>query len=64
MTTDPYELPLSECICNVGEHGEYNPDSDKWYCSSWITMEEWLEIHGYIPSMFNHKKNPHTHTTN
>jgi hypothetical protein len=43
------------------EHGEYNEDLDKWYCSYWLSAEEWEDIHDYAPSLFsdmtNNKKN-------
>jgi hypothetical protein len=33
-------------------HGDYNEDTHKWYCSYWLTSEEWEDIHGYTPSPF------------
>ena len=32
------------------EHGDYNEDLRKWYCSYWITAEEWEDIHDYAAS--------------
>jgi len=34
------------------EHGDYNEDLRKWYCSYWITAEEWEDIHDYAASSF------------
>ena len=34
------------------DHGDYNEDLRKWYCSYWITAEEWEDIHDYAPSHF------------
>ena len=31
-------------------HGDYNEDKHKWYCSYWLTLEEWEDIHDYAPS--------------
>jgi hypothetical protein len=33
-------------------HGDYNEDTHKWYCSYWLTSEEWEDIHGYTTSPF------------
>ena len=33
-------------------HGDYNEDIHKWYCSYWLTIEEWEDIHDYAPSPF------------
>jgi hypothetical protein len=33
-------------------HGDYNEDIHKWYCSYWLTREEWGDIHDYAPSPF------------
>lgn len=32
------------------EHGFYNSDLKKWYCSYFMDEEEWMEIHNYLPS--------------
>jgi hypothetical protein len=32
-------------------HGDYNEDLRKWYCSYWLTAEEWEDIHDYAPSV-------------
>jgi hypothetical protein len=54
------------------EHGDYNEELRRWYCSYWITAEEWEDIHDYAPSSFldlatdkktsNDHKRSHTHT--
>jgi hypothetical protein len=31
------------------EHGNYNSDSQKWYCSYWMTLHEWKDLHDYMP---------------
>lgn len=31
------------------EHGEFDPQSQKWYCSYWMSQEEWEDIHDYAP---------------
>jgi hypothetical protein len=31
------------------QHGDYDLNQQKWYCSYWITQEEWLDIHDYVP---------------
>ena len=32
------------------EHGFYDPDLKKWYCSYFMGEEEWLKIHDYLPN--------------
>jgi hypothetical protein len=32
------------------EHGDYDVESRRWYCSYWQTTEEWQEVHDYDPS--------------
>ena len=29
------------------EHGFYDPDLKKWYCSYFMDEKEWLKIHDY-----------------
>jgi hypothetical protein len=31
-------------------HGDFNEQLHKWYCSYWLTLEEWEDIHDYMPS--------------
>jgi hypothetical protein len=31
------------------EHGDYNSGSQKWYCNYWMTLQEWKDLHDYIP---------------
>jgi hypothetical protein len=31
------------------QHGDYEKDSNRWFCSYWMTMEEWKNIHNYAP---------------
>ena len=30
-------------------HGEFDPQSNKWFCSYWMSHEEWEDIHDYAP---------------
>ncbi len=30
------------------EHGDYDPKSRKWYCSKWLSQQEWEDIHDYL----------------
>ena len=30
-------------------HGDYNSSTEKWYCSYWMTLHEWEDIHDYAP---------------
>ena len=32
------------------EHGFYDLDLKKWYCSYFMDEEDWLKIHDYLPS--------------
>jgi hypothetical protein len=31
------------------EHGDYDKESAKWYCSYWMSTMEWEEVHDYSP---------------
>ena len=31
------------------QHGDYNSSTEKWYCSYWMTLREWEDIHDYAP---------------
>ncbi len=31
------------------EHGFYDPQLEKWYCSYFMDEEEWMNIHDYLP---------------
>jgi hypothetical protein len=31
------------------EHGDYDVESRRWYCSYWQTLEEWQDVHDYDP---------------
>jgi hypothetical protein len=39
-------MPITNAEC---EHGEYDTTLTKWYCSYWMTKEEWMEVHDYAP---------------
>ncbi|HEV8405372.1 MAG TPA: hypothetical protein VGQ13_05635 [Nitrososphaera sp.] len=32
----------------MSQHGDHD-QQQKWYCSYWMTQEEWLDIHDYAP---------------
>jgi hypothetical protein len=32
----------------VPEHGDYDPKLRKWYCSRWLSQQEWEDIHDYL----------------
>jgi hypothetical protein len=32
------------------EHGEYDSELKKWFCSYWLTKDEWMDLHYYSPS--------------
>jgi hypothetical protein len=31
------------------QHGDYDQQQHKWFCSYWMTQEEWLDVHDYAP---------------
>jgi hypothetical protein len=35
----------------MSQHGDSDPQQQKWFCSYWMTQEEWLDIHDYSPPM-------------
>jgi hypothetical protein len=32
------------------QHGDYDPEQQKWFCSYWMSEEEWLNVHDYSTS--------------
>ena len=32
------------------EHGYYKAELKKWFCSYWMTEDEWMDLHYYSPS--------------
>ncbi|HEY6885081.1 MAG TPA: hypothetical protein VI278_13690 [Nitrososphaeraceae archaeon] len=43
------------------EHGDYNSELKKWFCTYWMTEDEWMDIHYYPPSNMLKEKD---HDTN
>lgn len=31
------------------EHGYYDSQNKKWFCSYFMTLDEWIDIHDYMP---------------
>ncbi|MDQ3872615.1 MAG: hypothetical protein M3258_03275 [Thermoproteota archaeon] len=31
------------------QHGDYDPQQQKWFCGYWLSREEWFDIHNYVP---------------
>lgn len=31
------------------EHGQHDPQSQKWFCGYWMNIEEWDDVHDYAP---------------
>ncbi len=31
------------------EHGDYEPESMKWFCEYWMPIDDWYDIHDYSP---------------
>ena len=31
------------------EHGSYDSHNKKWFCSYFMTLDEWIDIHDYMP---------------
>jgi hypothetical protein len=31
------------------QHGHYDPQQQKWFCSYWMSQEEWFDVHNYAP---------------
>ena len=31
------------------EHGQHDPEAQKWFCGYWMTFEEWEDVHDYAP---------------
>ena len=31
------------------QHGDYDPQQEKWFCGYWMSPEEWFDVHNYVP---------------
>jgi hypothetical protein len=31
------------------QHGDYDQESNRWYCKYWMHLQEWNEVHHYSP---------------
>jgi len=40
---------------HMPSHGDCDESMRQWYCSYWMTKEEWLDIHDYSPTDILHK---------
>jgi hypothetical protein len=52
-STESIIAPLiCDNVCSqfLPEHGEYDAKLKKWFCSYWMTEEEWMDIHHYSPT--------------
>ncbi|MDW0119059.1 MAG: hypothetical protein QOK64_00890 [Nitrososphaeraceae archaeon] len=36
-------------MLSMPQHGDYDQEKLRWFCSRWMDKKEWLEIHGYSP---------------
>jgi hypothetical protein len=37
-------------------HGDYDRQKQSWFCSYWMTQEEWLDVHDYSPPALPQKE--------
>ncbi len=37
---------------NMYEHGSFDSNLKKWYCSYFMDEKEWLDVHDYLPNQF------------
>jgi hypothetical protein len=42
------------------EHGDYNSELKKWFCTYWMTEDEWMDTHYYSPSNMLEEKDRDT----
>ncbi len=40
----------------MAEHGDYDSELKKWFCSYWMSEDEWMDIHSYSPSHASEEK--------
>lgn len=33
------------------DHGFYDSNNKKWFCTYFMNLDEWLDIHDYMPSI-------------
>ena len=38
-----------ESVLSMPQHGDYDQENLRWFCSRWLDQKEWLEVHGYSP---------------
>ncbi|HYY40048.1 MAG TPA: hypothetical protein VE692_02245 [Nitrososphaera sp.] len=36
------------------QHGDYDPQQQKWFCGYWMSQEEWFDVHNYPPPTLLH----------
>ena len=36
------------------QHGDYDPQQQKWFCGYWMSQEEWFDVHNYAPPTLLH----------
>lgn len=36
-------------MLSMPQHGDYDQEKLRWFCSRWVDKKEWLELHGYSP---------------
>ena len=37
------------------EHGDYDQTQGKWFCTYWMDVSSWIEIHGYAPKQLSNE---------
>jgi hypothetical protein len=45
----------NDLMNHMPSHGDCDESMRQWYCSYWMTKEEWLDIHDYSPTDILHK---------
>jgi hypothetical protein len=41
----------------MAEHGEFDPKTKQWFCSYWMSKQEWIDVHHYPATQAIEKAN-------
>ena len=44
-------------IIQMPEHDEFDPKTKRWFCSYWMSKQEWIDVHHYPATKAIEKEN-------
>lgn len=43
------KIKHEKIIPSMYEHGSYDSHNKKWFCSYFMSLDEWIDTHDYMP---------------